>query len=747
MKVKVEVKVQGAFSGRQADTTLLFSKGVSAKNIAFLDEMDDPHPVDYSSLCMFRSPYNGSFVIAHWQTGFESFPQNGRFYCTRALYEIDAKDVEKCDYSSLVSALPRLEHYADKRFDIEPFNIEIGENRIVSSGAIAKLLKYIWLSIAAGKRLFIRLDKTEDCYANSLLESSRLHCLLKAMNLLPASVRNAASLGFSLKASDAARLSDSLFAGLGIVAYYPDPSFDDLATGNIIVSWNDRSLVPAADYSEYEKTAEDLKAASAMIGDTEGFYDWQRMCAMVAESKAKIDSAIKSKNYEVLIAAYRTCSYRKQEVLASLLASIGGSASPSVADIQFLAEHAQKTEGLGRLLANWIKSSSVSVDVKLEIQDKFASSQEVKTSIREMSDSLSIKERFSRFGTSLCELTYSDLSLEKVSDDEFLEIYRNLYRKTYPNVELSKVPGSNTFPRRYAKVIISRDPDMIVNEKGFQSFVTGHHIADERFLADLFSIKLIRTPEQLMAWSACVENTLQSGLVSRYLSANSQQITCVDLLKLKLGSSLTYAYEECLKEKKMPLGDLVGFCRDISDDKKKLAYEMLADRKISSLEEWEQVQTAFGRSADALRDDFFKDPQSGNVNFQEYLRIYTKYPQAEVKEYIEKSVLSLAAQFPDNKQIKGLISSIGKVSKGFKEKNAHLYKNPVKDFMFSPKGAEIAWGLSACLIVVIIILSVIMNSSKEKLVKEEPILMPTDTTSVVDSMATHSDTLENGIIE
>ena len=69
MKIDVEVKVQGAVTAEQADTILLFTKGVSAKNADYLDEIDDLVPVDHSSLCMFRSPFNGKYVIAHWQNG------------------------------------------------------------------------------------------------------------------------------------------------------------------------------------------------------------------------------------------------------------------------------------------------------------------------------------------------------------------------------------------------------------------------------------------------------------------------------------------------------------------------------------------------------------------------------------------------------------------------------------------------------------------------------------------------------
>lgn len=743
MKIDVEVKVQGAVAAEQADTILLFTKGVSAKNADYLDEIDDPVPVDHSSVCMFRSPSNGKYVIAHWQTGFESFPQNGRYYCTRAIYELPFEKLEDRDYNSLIRALPKLEHFSVKKFGVDPVEIEVAKYKEDSADGNDDILKYIWMAIAAGKRLFIRLDKSEECYANALLESSRLHRLLGAMNALPVAIRSALSLGFSLKCKDAAKIKDSIFAGLWIVAYYPDETLQDIPVDCISLTWSGQSLTPNADYSMYAKSAEDLQELSVLIEPETRWSDWKAMCEGVAQVKSNVDNALETQGYTLLNSVFGTsCRYKRTEIRDCLLTRLGRLATPSVADIEFMANNALKNDSLDKLLSIWLKSPSVQNEVKLEIQRRFGDRKVVTDALKAVSDSLSLKERYASFGNALNDLSYSDLSLDKASDREFIDIYRGLLSGAYPNVDISQIPGSAFFPLKFVKLVIAKNHNAIVDDKKLKGLVKDHKLANAALLDWLFDNECIKTPEQLIAWASCMSKALLEGLVDRYVEANRSSLTCVDLLKLKEQPKLSFSYKEYLEEHSLPLGDLSEYCRDLPDAQKDLVYELLEGRKICTLEEWKTMQSIFGKSGAALSDELFV----GETDTEALLKIYQKYHRDDnVRDYVENKVLSLAETHQGDKVIKNAISQMCKVNKDFKQRMQSARKATIKGFLFSHLGIKISWGLNVFFAAVIIVILSMRECSTEKTPGEVPPI--TDSLKVTinqpaDSLA-KSDSLNN----
>lgn len=715
MKIDVEVKVQGAVTAEQADTILLFTKGVSAKNADYLDEIDDPVPVDHSSLCMFRSPFNGKYVIAHWQTGFESFPQNGRYYCTRAIYELPFEKVEDRDFGSLVRALPKLEHFSEKKFGVEPVEIEVAKYKENSADGNDDILKYIWIAIAAGKRLFIRLDKSEECYANSLLESSRLHRLLGALNTLPTAIRSAASLGYSLKCKDAAKIKDSIFAGLWIVAYYPDEAQQDIPVDCISITWSGQSLTPNADYSRYESLAGDLQELSVLIAPETRWSDWKAMCEGVAQVKSDVDNALESQNHTVLSSVLGTsCKYKRIEIRDCLLARLGRLNSPLVADIEFMANHAVKNDNLDKLLGRWLKSPSVHNEVKVEIQRRFGDRKVVIDALKAVSDALPLQEKYASFGSSLTDLTYSDLSLDNASDREFVDIYRGLLSGSYPNVDISQIPGSASFHLKFVKLVISKNNNAIVDDKKLQGVVKDHKLANASLLDWLFDKGYIKTPEQLIAWASYMSKTLLEGLVDRYVEANSSSLTCVDLLKLKDKSKLSFSYKEYIASHALPLGGLSEYCHGVPDSKKDSIYGLLEDRRISTLEEWTTMQSIFGKSGAALGDELFVGGTDTDI-LKTLLNIYQKYHRDDkVRDYVENKVLSLAEKHQGDKVIKKTISEMCKVNKDFNKRMQSARMATIKGFIYSRLGIKISWGLNVFFSAVIIVLLSMRECSSEK---------------------------------
>jgi hypothetical protein len=353
----------------------------------------------------------------------------------------------------------------------------------------------------------------------------------------------------------------------------------------------------------------------------------------------------------------------------------------------------------------------------------------------------------------MCNLTYSDLALERASDSEFLEIYKGLLSGIYKTVDVKKVPGSTLFPIRYVKLAIARNQDTIVGDKKFKNVVIDNKLADENLLNWLFSKNYIKTPEQVAAWAECVDKALLPGLVAKFVEMNSKSLTCVDLLKMK-NSKLSFAYEEYLAGNKLPLGDVVAFCRDLSDAQKDAAYALLAGRKISTLQEWEQMQDAFGKSGAELNDVLFADQGTGSLNLKDLLKVYVKYQgHDDVKEYVEKTVLSLAEKRSDEKEVKNILSAMGKVNSDFKKRIQQARRAAVQGFMLSPAGARVAWGLSAFFLVVIIVLSSILGRPRihgegprpqeefqdsVKLQMRDSLILSSDSLTVVDSIGVNN---------
>ncbi len=634
MKISLEAKIQGAFSGVQADTTLLYTKKVAPAITKYLDETDDADPAPHASFCMFPYHSGEKSLMLHWQTGFESFPSNGRYYCTRAIYEADAPEVAKCDLNSLIESLPRLQHFTDKAFDADPFVVNVKENDGVCRDD--SMLKYIWYAIAAGKRLFIMLGNPEDCKGNGLLDDAKFHALLSALKTLPKVLRSAASFGFSLKAKDAAKKKESFFARMWIVAYYPDGGVALEDTEAFVIDWRGASPYCREDLSQYEKLAKDLKDVSCLLDASKPCSDWKEMCDLLKQTKADADKALEVESYEMLVAMYKkSCQYRFGDLKAALCKVISLAGLKSMDDFEIMKRYAKKDEKFDKFLIKALHSPAVSDDIKAEIRKEYGNREAIVNYFHEISSAMTLRDKYINFTNKAYKLQYEDLDLSKAKDAEFVTIYEHLSQNHYKGVDITKVPGSKAAPLRYFKIRLKKDPDYILDEKASKLLVQ-FSLMNQALLDWMFENKCIQKPEHLIAMSKFMDENLRTIAVGEYLEYNGDGVTCSQLLKFHLCSvRLAFAYEDYIASHNLPLGDLTALCDELSDGDKQKVAAVMKLRNPRNLEEWEQLYDALGQHS-VLKESFLTNSQTGKTDYAAVVRIYRKYSDVKLRDFIEE---------------------------------------------------------------------------------------------------------------
>lgn len=705
MKIILEANIQGALTGVQADDTLLFTHNVSPAVTKFLAEADDPVPAPHASLCMYCLPSGDKSLVMHWQTGFESFPSNGRFYCTRAIYETDSESMAKCDLSSFVDAMPQLRRFASKEFDVDPFVINVNERN--GNCREDMMLKCIWAALAADRRIFVKLSNPQECHGNEILRNAKLHTLLAALNTLPGTLRNAASVAFSLKAQDAAKMKESLFAGMWVVAYYPDSAVVVDTAGAIAIDWTGSTPVCEEDLSKYDTLVEDFKNVSCLVEGSGCCAGWKDMHRALSDAKSYVDRVLDTGDYTALCRIYdKSCKYRSSEVIAALMKNISKNGVRSRKDVEIMKRFAKKGENLDKFLVRMLKSDSLSEGLKQEIRNSFGDREAVMECMGQLSSSLTLKQKYVNFESPLYSLSYSDLSLEKASDMEFVSIYEALLQKKYPGVDVRNIPENHTFPLRYLKIKAKRNPDFIENEF-YRKFLRDNGLADEAFVNWLFECGCLSKPENLISLAGCVNAQQCSALVEKYIANNREKINCVDLLKFRLAAvGMVYPYEDYIARNNIPLGNLDAFCKGLSDKDLDISYSVLKSRRVRTLAEWEMMKDSFAAFTQMFAEAFVTDASTGRISCRTMVRLYQKYSDANIREYIESKVLAESAKYPDSESVRKAVKEMGKANREFRRR----VSGSMLDRMLSKEGARFAWCLSAAFFVIILVLSAILLS-------------------------------------
>ena len=743
MKISLETKIQGALAGVQADGTLMFTVGFNPAYAQFLHELDDPDPVSYASLCMLHDSASGKHVIMHWQTGFESFPTNGRYYCTRALYEANSSDVVDSDLSSLVSNLPQLKHFTSKEFDAAPLEISVDKAMPVAEYQGNALEKYMWCAIAAGKRILIRLEEHQDCADNHLLKDARLHSLMSALNAMPAFVRRNSSMGFSLKAKNASGKTGTFFDNLWIVAYHPDEKYQVDESNAILLDWKDGGLICNSSLAEYEALSDELKKAGSLIDNNVAFADWKQMCAAVFNAKQRVDQALAGNDYSILYDVYKKSEYRRTDVIKALLTRIEKQGAQTLDDVKLLNDYAKKSEAFDRLVVRTLQSSSVSAEVRDELSRLFKDRPTISSALGELKGKLSIGARYENFTNEIYSLTYEDLSLDHASDEEFVAIYQNgLLNGQYKGIDIKRIPNSDTFPSRLVKCYMKRNPRFILSDKN-KSFIKKCNVADAAFMSWVFENKCVTDVEILIGLAECLEGSLGAKALEMFLALRGDKITCAELVGIKRSGKFDISVQEKLSAGKIPLGNLKSLCRDMSDKSKNEVWADLKTRQPLDLQEWEAMMDVFGKCSYPLVDAYFKMADQVNFDYQSVLRVYRKYSDESVRTFIEDQLAERYAVMPNDSELVHAVKEIGKTNKAFKTK----VLGSLTDRMLSRKGAALGWLLAVINFILVIVLAIaLISGDKEKAsqkVEGDKKVAVTDTTGVDKGVSTDSLAIEN----
>lgn len=712
MRVSFESKIQGAITGVQADVTMLYTKNVNPVNAEFLKEVDDPDPVPHASICMFKSPTTGKFIVLHWQTGFVSFPANGRYYCTRAMYEADAKCIAGCNLNSLFKSMPMLQHFSAKAFDADTFVVSVDEREASGTQAKSdKFLSYIWCAIASDKRLFIKLDNPQGRHDNALLSDHKLHSLLSALNALPDAVRGSASVGFSLKARDA-RKTGPLFDRMSIVAYYPDSSCPVDTYGSIEVDWMGDEPVCSTDLEGYVKMSEDLQAVCCLLSDDMDYADWNALRSALVCEKQKIDNALDSKNLSVLRNHYdKSCGYRRIDVLNAIGRSIYDAGVKSLEDVSFLKKHFPSDSAKwNSFIVKTLKDDNLSAEVRRALWDAFKNREEVTKAMAQQQSGLTIKQKYEEFDNRMYSLTYEDLSLDKASDADFAYIYKRLDEGKYKGVELKMIPNSSMFPKRYVRCQMEADRKYIESEQN-RKFIKTHKLADADFVEWVVEKKFVRSADAFLCLTDCLQGDRLSALI-KFLQTYDENLTFVEIMKLKMSRKYDYNFDGHLSNPDRQLGDVMAFCAEMSPQDKIKVTDAMRKRQVRNLDEWKCISDALGECVFELEDRYVTDPQTGKADLKALVSLYRRYSDSKVRKFIEEKVLSEVENAPEDRNVQAAVKDMQKVSKDFRRRTTV----PLADKMLSRKGAIAAWCIAGALFVIVIVLaSVVCSGGREEM--------------------------------
>ena len=143
-----------------------------------------------------------------------------------------------------------------------------------------------------------------------------------------------------------------------------------------------------------------------------------------------------------------------------------------------------------------------------------------------------------------------------------------------------------------------------------------------------------------------------------------------------------------------------------------MVYEMLKDRSLRSIEEWEVLLEAFDGYDFPTSELYLID----QPDYEVLSRIYKKCGREDVRQVVEKMTMREWERNRDDKKLASLVKLIGKINPEFKKR----FSVPLAERMLSKKGAKLAWGISALLLVAVVLLSIILVNVKSSPAQSVP---------------------------
>lgn len=203
-KIKIERAIYGSLDDVVGDGILSYSSGISRRAEVFKSLFDSiankQLSKNYASLLLFLNTDQQTYTCAHIQGSHVEFPADGRSYCTRCIYEFEARHLETDGFFPIIQSLPKMEHRLETESKVSP-DVDIrlkkqtfeslDENEII-------LFHIINHAILNGQQLFIHIHSSHDEYSeNRVFESSKLKAILNVFDCMPGNLKKYLSLAFS----------------------------------------------------------------------------------------------------------------------------------------------------------------------------------------------------------------------------------------------------------------------------------------------------------------------------------------------------------------------------------------------------------------------------------------------------------------------------------------------------------------------------------------------------------------------
>jgi len=203
---------------------------------------------EYASLCVFRAENTPYLTVMHIQGQYTG--ENDRAYDTRIFYNIDTDSLKKCSFQigAIADNLPKMQHYDGFKLNSLNDSMEIKPIKGVETDLVENLNKHILQAIADEKRLFIKLNTSEDWKGNGILENTVSKTLFAAIDKLPEILRPVASFALSVDG----KYDKDFLKYMLVVLYHGDRNDIALPQG-IELNWNDLKNPTKTDATKQEK--------------------------------------------------------------------------------------------------------------------------------------------------------------------------------------------------------------------------------------------------------------------------------------------------------------------------------------------------------------------------------------------------------------------------------------------------------------------------------------------------------------
>ncbi len=328
MKIKIERKIFGSLVNRQADTVLEYTENTSSDGNYYGRMLSDPNNElsdCYAAFVLKPGLYGQNILFIHFQGGHVSFPSNGRYYTTRAIYEVSTNEMEKINYSfsSLLPCIPRMQRWESSSWGTSP-EVEIPQVKSVNIKDLTDDEKKLYVILLDNfvnhncRQLFITLTNDGgQYYENGAIDSFRLASLVKVIDCLPTDLRKRASLAFSV--DGAVR---ELYEKALIVAYQQGVPNQVETEAGVVVDWTQEHI----DFGSVEipdiALITDIEQLLAILPDFPelGADSQVSVLKRPAFVKDKIETAIKEGDAQVLLQIFKKgkTAYQHKRVSVSL---------------------------------------------------------------------------------------------------------------------------------------------------------------------------------------------------------------------------------------------------------------------------------------------------------------------------------------------------------------------------------------------------------------------------------------------